>query len=151
FLIRRILRIWPVYFVVVLFGFLIYPSLSGTTFDHDLFYFVTFLSNFDEIFNGTGMSVHNLTVLWSVSIEEQFYIGWAIILGVFALNSRKHFPSFFILVIITSITFRLAFIDDPRIIYYHTLSVISDMALGGLLAHSVIFRNPYLNLIRNMR
>ena len=150
FLLRRVLRIWPVYFIVVAFGFLVYPHLTDVVLEHDPVYFVSFLSNFDEILNGRNMSVHSLTVLWSVSIEEQFYIAWALVLGLFALHPRRHFPSFFLIILITSVTFRLAQVDNDRIMYYHTLSCISDMALGGLLAHSLIYRNPFLDSIKRM-
>ncbi len=54
FYIRRTLRIWPLYFAVVIFSFLLYPYLksligmSTNLCSRPAFYF-TFLSNFDTI------------------------------------------------------------------------------------------------------
>ncbi len=87
FYVRRVLRIWPLYFVSVVFAFIIYPYLK--TFlgiQHEsparpLYYF-TFLSNFDAIyvhdfFPGQSSPVEAIT--WSVAIEEQFYIIWPLL------------------------------------------------------------------------
>lgn len=45
-----------------------------------IFYYLTFLNNFDFIKNGLPDS-SNLGVLWSIAIEEQFYFIWPIILS----------------------------------------------------------------------
>lgn len=83
FLVRRALRIWPLYFLFVFIGFYIIPFIAklllGKVYTYtSLPYFVLFLGNiakqkvyelndFSYIPVGTG-------VLWSISIEEQFYI-----------------------------------------------------------------------------
>ena len=144
FLIRRALRIWPVYIVVALCGFVIMSS-DG----HNPLYFATFLSNFDEILNGAQSGNHVLTVLWSVSIEEQFYIAWAVILGLTALKP-KFFPHVFAAVIVATVAFRWMNMGDERVLYYHTLSVISDMAIGGMLAIAVLRDHKLVQSIRNM-
>ena len=82
FYLRRILRIWPVYFLVVALCLIVFPRLGNlvpgwfpisvdTSSLNPLFY-LTFTGNFDYLVN--GISNVMIGVLWSVSIEEQFYL-----------------------------------------------------------------------------
>lgn len=88
FYIRRILRIWPVYFLVILVSFFILPYIRDFSFfenqkyypnlmaniDYKVFIlFVLFLSNFALIFY---KPIAGAAQSWSVSVEEQFYILW---------------------------------------------------------------------------
>lgn len=151
FLVRRILRLWPLYFVIVLFGFFLFPHLPfGTHTVHEFWRYALFLSNFDEIINGNRDSLNFLTATWSVSIEEQFYLGWAAVIGCFQWKTIRSFQGFFLLVIVSSVVFRIYHVYEPQVIYYHTLSVISDMAIGGLLA-TIVFENPSLPWIENLK
>lgn len=75
FYIRRALRIWPLYYVTVLIGFLLLPRILSpeATLLHPLwrsvFLVVVFLPNF---VTGLGPLGH----LWSIGLEEQFYVAW---------------------------------------------------------------------------
>lgn len=141
FLMRRILRLWPLYFVIVLFGFYIFPALPfGTTTVHEYWRYLLFLSNFDEIIHGSQDSLNFLTATWSVSVEEQFYLSWALIIGFLRLKTIRGFQVFFGLVILSSLLFRWFHSGQEIVLYYHSLSVISDMAIGGLLATLVFSR-----------
>lgn len=135
FIARRILRVWPLYFVVVLFGFFVFPILPyGKETVHEFWRYSLFLSNIDEIQNGLNDSLNFLTATWSVSVEEQFYAGWAICLALFKFRKDVHFYFFFSLVILGTLVFRAINLDHERVLYFHTFSVISDMTIGGLLA-----------------
>ena len=151
FLIRRILRLWPLYFVIVLFGFFLFPHLPfGIRTVHEFWRYCLFLSNFDEIINGSRDSLNFLTATWSVSIEEQFYIGWGLVIGFFQWKTIRSFQLFFLVVIGSSFAFRLYYTGNPSFLYYHTLSVISDMAVGGILA-TIIFEKPSLPVIEQLK
>ena len=69
FYMRRVLRIWPLYFVVVLIGFVVFPWLKahfGETTSHEpaqLWYYLVFLANFNNLNNGSNTPT--LTLLWS--------------------------------------------------------------------------------------
>jgi peptidoglycan/LPS O-acetylase OafA/YrhL len=72
FLVRRALRIWPLYFGFILLACLL-PELPKPT-DAELMAFGVFLGNWHTAFFGFPKSV--ISPLWSVSIEEQFYVLW---------------------------------------------------------------------------
>lgn len=139
FWLRRILRIWPVYFSAVLFGFVAFPFLK-TLFGEipnetaNPFMYLAFLSNFDIIQNGLPDS-SVLSVLWSVAIEEQFYLLWPLLL--FVIPTKDYWIPFS-LILIGTIVFRIQ--NDTYLIHeYHTLSCMGDLALGALGAWLIIF------------
>jgi peptidoglycan/LPS O-acetylase OafA/YrhL len=157
FYVRRALRIWPLYFFSVFFGFVIFPLLKS--------YFgevpnetsnpilsSLFLNNFDRIINGPPDS-SVLSVLWSVAIEEQFYLVWPVL---FILVPPRKYHYLFFAIVLLSIVFRAMNVNGGPL-EIHTFGVISDMAIGGLGAYlcinSELFRSkmedshPLLNLV----
>ncbi|MCW3071661.1 MAG: putative acyltransferase [Bacteroidetes bacterium] len=83
FYIRRILRIWPLYFILMILGFFILPHFSFLTvpvyqdvhvdFWQKFILFFFFLANVAFVYFPT---VTFANVLWSVAVEEQFYLVW---------------------------------------------------------------------------
>jgi peptidoglycan/LPS O-acetylase OafA/YrhL len=143
FFMRRLLRIWPVYFIVIGFGFLLFPELPfGIYTKNSGWMYAFFLSNIEEIRTGWNDSVNLLTVSWSVSIEEQFYMAWVTLMAVFPfLRKAKGFLPFLLLLVFASLVFRFIHADHFRTLYYHTFAVMSDLALGGLLAYGCFHWN----------
>lgn len=81
FYIRRVLRIWPLYFILILIGFFIAPHLDfldmpnysfdlGNNFLSSLLLFVFLMANVAFVYLPL---VPFANVLWSVAVEEQFY------------------------------------------------------------------------------
>lgn len=133
FLIRRFLRVWPLYFLIVGFGFFVFPHWPyGIETIHEFWRFALFLSNIDEILLGAGDSINFLTATWTVSVEEQFYLVWGILIGLLAFHRKSAYAFFFIAIILLSLVFRFLHLNDHRIMEYHTFSVMSDLATGGL-------------------
>jgi peptidoglycan/LPS O-acetylase OafA/YrhL len=143
FYIRRALRIWPLYYFCVFFGFVIFPLLKtafGQTPNEtaDPILCSIFLNNFNHVFNGLP-DASVLSVLWSVAIEEQFYLLWPIL---FYIIPSRFYIYIFITIIIASISFRAVYVN--REIDLLTLGVISDMAIGGLGAYLTIANMKFL-------
>ncbi|MFT3980397.1 MAG: acyltransferase [Ferruginibacter sp.] len=150
FWVRRILRIWPLYFACVFYGFFIFPYtkiIAGGTPSEtaNIWYYLGFISNFDYIHKGLPDSP-GLGVLWSVAIEEQFYFVWPIILSLFPV---KRFWIPLVTILIGSLVFR-AMYDVPKLHEMHTLSCIGDMALGGLGAWLILERSRFAHTIKTI-
>lgn len=153
FYMRRILRIWPVYFVVVLIGFLAAAFLNFSSFSQSffhltsgidqIFYYLFFLGNFDLIVNGPTNFI--LSVLWSVSIEEQFYLVWPIF---FYFLSQKNLRNLCLFLIFASFIFRY-FNSDVKS-YLSSFSVMSDLAIGSLIAYLCLYNQQFISWISNI-
>ena len=142
FLIRRSLRIWPLYFLVVLLGFLTEFIKSYITQDisslPSIWSFILFILNFDIIKNGYEF-LFFMVFMWSISVEEQFYIFWALVLKWF----QNHLLKISLLIILISLLFRIYFIDDSLNLNFHTLSALGNFGVGALAAIAA-FRNSFL-------
>jgi peptidoglycan/LPS O-acetylase OafA/YrhL len=92
FYIKRALRIWPLFYFCGFFGFILFPifkkamGFSPDEKANPVFY-LFFINNFDFLKHGADSSV--LSILWSVAIEEQFYLIWPVFL---MLVNRNVFP-----------------------------------------------------------
>ncbi len=104
FYVRRILRIWPVYGVIVFIAFLIVPLCAPRILtQHELKHFETttpfltdalllyllMLPNFCSVLFTRFIAASHL---WSVAVEEQFYLFWPLltkaVLAISALSYR---------------------------------------------------------------
>jgi peptidoglycan/LPS O-acetylase OafA/YrhL len=140
FYIRRFLRIWPLYYALLLFTFFIYPLVQSLMHAHpeplglDARYYYTFLGNFDMIRlaheNLPGSTLAGVT--WSVAVEEQFYLIWPLLF--FFLPENKYIL-IFCTFILASFFFRWFHHSDASLINFHSLGVCADLAIGGLAAY----------------
>jgi peptidoglycan/LPS O-acetylase OafA/YrhL len=155
FYIRRILRIWPLYYSVLIFTFFIYPVIK-VRFGYidknpfDLLYQLTFLANFDSIsvqnLNLTAVAPMMISINWSVAIEEQFYLIWPIL---FLIFPPQKFWIQCCVIIITSFVFRFL-IGNSAMMYYHTLSVMSDLGIGALTACLCYYNKRFLKMLEDL-
>lgn len=158
FYVRRILRIWPLYYLCVLVGFVgfgILKQITGGVIEENAnpWYYTFFAANFDIMHTWPEKpDALLLSVLWSVAVEEQFYLTWPLILSVVPLRYYKYvFP----VIMLLSLVFRSFHTGDTDrefgIRYFHTLSLIGDMALGGLLAYFVSYENKFKSWVVHLR
>ncbi|MBC6989616.1 acyltransferase family protein [Hymenobacter sp. BT491] len=156
FYVRRTLRIWPLYFAVLLFGFFVYPAFKGvigitTDIAHRAPFYFTFLSNFDSIYLAhnhlQALSVAMIGITWSVAIEEQFYLVWPLL---FLVVPKRYYQAIFYGVILCSLVFRYLHRTDGDTLYFHTLSVMSDLAMGGLFAYHCRFNPRFVGFFQNL-
>ncbi|MGD1842052.1 MAG: acyltransferase family protein [Thermonemataceae bacterium] len=151
FYVRRVLRIWPLYYFVVLFGFAIYPFLKGfmgieSNIPDLLTYHLLFLSNFDSIYihhnDLVDLQPMMVGITWSVAIEEQFYLFWPLFFFFLPKYCYKYIPFF---IIISCFIFRYIHQDDGAVMYYHTFSVMADLGLGGVCAYYALHSKRFIS------
>lgn len=132
FYIRRAFRIWPLYFFMILTAPLLSYFLTEQSPTYAYHFF--FAGNFDVIRNGTSSISTNH--LWSICIEEHFYLFCPLIIGFIPM---KRLPETLLSIVFITIIFRAFFLSytaDYGMAYYvHTLSRIDVLALGGLFGY----------------
>jgi peptidoglycan/LPS O-acetylase OafA/YrhL len=90
---RRILRIWPLYYLVMVIGFFITPIVIGKAgspghyqmLNEHLFPFATLFGNIStaaliQSLNAMSPASDTLTILWTIALEEQFYLIFPLVL-----------------------------------------------------------------------
>ena len=133
FLIRRSLRIWPLYFLIVFIGFSLEYFKSYYFLEAEklpsLWNFVLFILNYNIIENGYNF-LFFMVFMWSISVEEQFYVFWAITIKWF----NKYLFGISFLIIFVSLLFRIYFINDSLSLNFHTASALGNFGIGALTA-----------------
>jgi peptidoglycan/LPS O-acetylase OafA/YrhL len=154
FYVRRSLRIWPLYFIVMIFGLFIYPIFELSSGRNELehvstFLNLTFLNNFDLlslISQGNQGFNPQIQIAWSVAIEEQFYLIWPLFF--LLVKSQKRLLLMFTILVI-SITFRIFNYYNYDINYFHTLAVCGDMIIGGIFATAINYNSKVLHFFKS--
>jgi peptidoglycan/LPS O-acetylase OafA/YrhL len=85
FFVRRVLRIFPLFYATLIATFVIVPLVTdvGDDWSANQAYFWAYLNNFSE---GLGRGAPALPHFWSLAVEEQFYLLWP--LAVLVLGRR---------------------------------------------------------------
>jgi peptidoglycan/LPS O-acetylase OafA/YrhL len=153
FYIRRILRIWPLYYFIIILAFFVFPHIQfmhlpghdGSHFFIKLVFFVLMMPN---VIHAMGAGLAYGTQTWSIGAEEQFYLIWPWLLKFF-----KNKLALIIAVIIVYLGFRYLFtiLFNKHIVFAYLYRIwylfpIDNMAFGALFA--VIYFNNYKKLIQ---
>ena len=105
FYIRRILRIWPLYFFLLIIGFFFLPNFVSipyfsekfnSNFFENLLCYLLILPNVSSSFYAP---VPLIGQSWSIGIEEQFYLFWPLFLVVFKKFTFKNLLFLFLIII----------------------------------------------------
>lgn len=141
FYIRRVLRIFPLYYLV-LFLFLILVPLLGPSLlnlryftDHQAWLW-TYLQNWLYIFQPPPAHGAALNHLWSLAVEEQFYLLWPLLL--LWIRSPRMLAWVMVLLLAAVILLRIYLWVNrvENLVYYnlYTFSRIDGICIGSLLA-----------------
>ena len=135
FYIRRILRIWPLYFLLIILTILllwIFPELRPEAhLGSSLLMYLLFVPNLAFVMDYTIMTI---TPLWSVGVEEQFYLFWPILI--------KFFSNIFIALVTICIFYVIiklcAYYSGINLFYSFVIETRIDcMAIGGFGAYLI--------------
>jgi len=145
---RRVLRIFPIYYLVLVFVFFVSPLFSDffVPLEKLKFYFFTYTYNFWVVFTDSWAKEGALDHFWFLCIEEQFYLFWPFI--VFTLINKK-LKKFCVFVFILSVLLKISIatqVKDWFIIYVFPLCRLEGFASGAFIA--IIHKEGH---IRNKR
>jgi len=138
---RRILRIWPIYFLLVSTAFAIFPLIVSRDpyllqhLPHEsrsAWVYFAFLQNLIHCGQPTQLL---LGVTWSLAIEEQFYLAWPLLVR---FSSRRALTAIMLTILAVSPPVRwgamTVFHLPPGWIYDNTITRLDGLAVGALLA-----------------
>lgn len=148
---RRIKRIFPALIVVLLSGFLLgwFTLLADEykQFGKHLMAGVGFVSNLvlwseSGYFDAPAAS-KPLLHLWSLAIEEQFYLLWPILMGV-VWQRRWHFLKVTLAIALVSFAVNVYSVGvAPVAAFYSPLSRFWELMVGGILAYWTLHQMPF--------
>ena len=162
FYVRRILRIWPLYFLIIILSFLVFPhidifSLPGYTEDAvysnlwlKLLLYTLFYSNLVLAFLG---AVPFASHTWSIGTEEQFYLVWPVLLKI--VKQNRIMLMVMIILFYVAFNFSLAthYTDflpfKKNIRSFWSMFNIDCMAIGGIFAILLFQKSKLLNPLQN--
>ncbi len=138
YFIRRILRIWPLYFLIMIFAFILLPYVA-TRLEVPVtlppaYYYLFFISNF--YLDG---HVYFLRFLWTLSVEEQFYLVWGLCLLLF----QRHILACVVLFTGISVAYTIYAIINNTPHDFNTLTYLFDFATG-ILAAVLLHRGNFI-------
>lgn len=149
FYVRRVLRIWPVYYLVILIGFVVFPLLRSYVLNEPMsepaspLMYSLFLSNFNQI-NTTALPYGvGLGPTWSVSVEEQFYLIWPLFL---VLMPRKKFIGAIGFVMLASLLLTYIFGLSSK----HTIYCMLYLSVGSLFGYLAYYHEQLVLRITNV-
>lgn len=132
FYIRRILRIFPLYYAFLVFEYFLRPWLmgeNGVPVGQSWWYWM-YLQNVPDTFHGLQASGPNH--FWSLAVEEHFYLLWPVLIYSTPTRLLKWLCLF---VFAVAFGFRAWFLYGLNVgVFYFTLCRIDGLALGALLA-----------------
>ena len=143
FYLRRIFRIWPLYYLILIISLVAIPLL-GNSFEifKEIPYYFTMVSNaknysietislylffLPNLALSMGKIMVGITQAWSVGVEEQFYILWPLLILVF---SRKRIAIVFSLILISFMLVK--FFNVSYIVTLLEIVPFEYMAIGAL-------------------
>jgi peptidoglycan/LPS O-acetylase OafA/YrhL len=133
FYLRRVLRIWPVYFLLISVGVVLAHTVSGQALPWIYVAgYLLFAGNWMHAMFGRPESV--CSPLWTVSIEEQFYLIWPLLMQ--RLRRRGMIVSAIVTCVLANAS-RIGYLlagAKGGFLYYGSNSRCDSLALGILLA-----------------
>jgi peptidoglycan/LPS O-acetylase OafA/YrhL len=162
FYIRRILRIWPLYFFILILAFAVLPNIpvfvlpgynAETVYLNLIFKLILFVFFLPNLVMPVFGIVPYASHLWSIGIEEQFYLAWPLVLKfirkrrIILMLSIIFFYLLISRLLNSVLTDFLPHKEALKEIWY--AFNIDCMAIGGLFAILLIRKNKILSILMN--
>lgn len=141
---RRILRIWPLYYAFLALAIWVIPHLFEQTFPNfHILAYATFWGNFAVIMRPEGITTV-AGILWSVSIEEQFYLLWPLVLRYFLPRLKLICVALILVSTVLRAWLVYTGVDSIWSLWGNTFTRFEPIAIGALIAIGLDGRTPVL-------
>jgi Predicted acyltransferases len=130
FYIRRALRIFPLYYLVLIIYYFVLPLIfqsPSVPFNQQVYHWL-YLQNFAKTFEWSYQGPGHF---WSLAVEEHFYMFWPF--TIFFLNNKKIIASC-IAIVVFAILCRVILVSNNYEVFYFTFCRMDELAIGALLA-----------------
>tara|TARA_X000000950_G_C13917114_1_gene661563 strand:- start:5115 stop:6179 length:1065 start_codon:yes stop_codon:yes gene_type:complete len=154
FYLRRILRIWPIYFFILILAIVIVNYTTGlnSTQIEAIPYYLFFVPNWAFV---VGATIKYAGILWSVGAEEQFYLTWPWVIQ--KVNKKKLVYVFSLIAVIWAIfPHLLDYMNNNYFSNIESVRLVSKfmgrtgfgaMATGAIIAYLAKYYKNSLNYI----
>jgi peptidoglycan/LPS O-acetylase OafA/YrhL len=170
---KRMLRIWPLYFLIIIAGLFILPNIqlfsipsvnySGSLVNElPAFQTILYLAVLPNIAEAVYASVPFVSFTWSIGVEEQFYIFWP-----FVVQKSKHILAVLIIILVVMVLLSSGFLSlaflflnnqlhlfpasqvaafNKSLTHFITYFKIGSMAIGGIGAWLLYYHKSKVEL-----
>lgn len=149
FYIRRVLRIWPVYYAAIILAMLLIPAgIYNKSMGYSIEtigLYALFIPNFAMM---AGYMLPTISPLWSVGIEEQFYALWPLI-----LNKTKNIFAFLLGFLLGYVALKVVLLAVGQVWSPFSISLnffsYDTLAIGGIAAWLYAYQKKILSYLYN--
>lgn len=143
FYVRRVLRIFPIYYLLI-FAVLLAGKVSGTNIKSAFLYYFTYTSNiyYFNIQEWDGILSHT----WSLAVEEQFYLIWPFLM----LFINRKYLIYVMIGFICIGALSQFFLRGVPMATYLSSSCFDSFGMGGLLAYIRVYKPSYIHTFYQM-
>lgn len=149
FYMRRVLRIWPLYYFFIALSLVVFYLFSVSYSGQNLIFYIFLMANVPFIL---GQGLPHMGHLWSIAVEEQFYLFWPWIAKV----KLDKFKRNMIILIVFLLAFKFLFymlsitkgIDIPLIAI--TTNRFYCMVFGGLVGLLYYQKSSIIGILNNI-
>ncbi len=133
FIVRRVLRIFPIYYLLILI-LLVFDNVLKSSMREDVVYYATYIQNF-LFYERQSWPGGKLAHLWSLAVEEQFYLFWPWLMVFVNSKYIKHTILFFIILGFTSNYIFKLLLEKKELINILTPTCFDGFGVGALMAY----------------
>lgn len=142
FMMRRALRIFPIYYLLLIllfFGAKFLPNPIPQDWKYYALYVENYLFYFRQAYPGGKLSP-----MWSLAVEEQFYLIWPWLIFFASPKNIKYILGIGIIISISSLLFLPLILEKKGFIVFLTPSCFDAFCWGGILSYTVVYHKEML-------
>ncbi|HET9746162.1 MAG TPA: acyltransferase, partial [Chitinophagaceae bacterium] len=149
---KRVLRIFPLYYLSLIIFLVILPQVKDLPIDLSFYvdhqwWFWTYLQNWFLIFYDVGNTTTAIQHYWSLAVEEQFYIVWPLVIFIVRKPKLLLTIAGFLLLAVICVRLYMWTIQIKDLNYFglYTYTRIDGICIGSILAILQCMRSTFIN------